>query len=115
MSTYRLDIQLPADIQDLRLHSKLEIDGRLVRIVDPDEAGGRSDDRPAAVLIIVGDHVDAELVSVIRGTWTAPVRISELPGHAWLERTLENEMWRVAHFLHLSHFSSKVGIVLPSR
>ena len=102
MSTYRLDIQLPADIQDLRLHSKLEIDGRLVRIVDPDEAGGRSDDRAAAVLIIVGDHVDAELVTVISWPRSTSIRISKLPGHSWLERTLENEMWRVAYFLHLS-------------
>ena len=58
--------------------------------MNTDEAGGRTNYRAAAVLIVVGDDVDAEQVSVIRGTWTAPVRISELPCHAWLERTLEN-------------------------
>ena len=86
MSTYRLDIQLPADIQDLRLHSKLEVDGRFVRVVNADEAGGRSNDGAAAVLIIVGDHVDAELVSVVHRPGSTSIRISKLPGHAWLRR-----------------------------
>ena len=78
--------------------------------MNADEAGWRSVDRPAAVLIVVGDHVDAELVSVTRGTWTAPVRISELPGHAWLERTLENEItcgaWHISYICHILQVTS---------
>ena len=110
--TYRLDIQLPADVQYLRLHSKLEVGGGLVRVVDADKAGGRPNDRAAAVLIVVGDHVDAELVGLISGTLTVPIRISELPGHAWLVRILKNEItyaaWHISYNCQI--FQVSIGI-----
>ena len=66
VSAYRFNVQLPAHVEDLGLHPKLEVDGRFVGVVDADEPGGCADDRSAAVLVVVRDDVDSELVIVIR-------------------------------------------------
>ena len=53
--------------------------------MDADESGGHANTRTAAVIIVVGDHVDTELVIVIRRSRVAPVRVPELPGHSGLK------------------------------